>query len=187
MAVLPVYNCFHPVLKEETQPIDNFDDDLKKFVEDMFETMYVANGIGLAGNQVGEKKSVVTIDLGKRDGKQIYPPFHMINPEIVETSDDEIVFQEGCLSIPKFFDDVVRPEFIKVKYWDVDEKEHVIEADALLARVIQHEVDHLQGYLFTDRMSPIRRTLAKNKLKQIKRGKVQTDYPMILPDGSLAK
>lgn len=190
MAFLPVYNCYHPVLKKKTEKIKEINGEIDKLVRDMFETMYNAEGIGLAANQVGISKSLIIIDTsaGNIDEQKKHPPpMAMINPVIESFSDEEIEFNEGCLSIPKFYEKVWRPSQIQVKYWDLDMKEHVLEVDNLLARVIQHEIDHLNGILFFEKLTPIRRTLARNKLKNIKNGKVKPDYKMILSDGSLLK
>lgn len=186
MAVLPVYNCFHPVLRQSTEPIKEFDQELIDLVDNMYDTMYnIPNGVGLAGNQVGEKKSVVVIDtsIGQENAKP--NPITLINPEILELSDDEEEMQEGCLSIPEFYENVWRPIGVKVKYFDIDMKEHIIENDEFLARVIQHEVDHLHGKLIFDYISPLRKALTKSKLRKIEKGQIDINYKMILPDGSL--
>ena len=145
MAVLPIYNCFHPVLKKSTLPVENIDEDIKQMVDDMFETMYKADGIGLAANQVGILNSVIVIDLnsGETEKKYDIPPIALINPEIEYFSDETYEYQEGCLSVPKFYENVVRPKIIQVKYFDLEMKEHIEEAEGMLSRVMQHEIDHL--------------------------------------------
>jgi peptide deformylase len=184
MAQLPIYNSYHPVLNKKTEEIEDVDDELRKLAEDMFETMYKANGIGLSANQVGVSKSLVVIDTSMyRENGKNYTPLLLINPEIILSSDSEVEYQEGCLSVPKYYDYVMRPADTQVRYYDLDMKEHIIEADDILARVIQHEIDHLNGILFYERLTSIRRTLAKSKLKKIQRGKVIPDYPMIMADG----
>ncbi len=184
MAQLPIYNSFHPVLKKKTEAVDEIDDEIRQLVEDMFESMYKADGIGLSANQVGISKSIIVIDTAaiKTEGYP-HPPVVMINPVIEDSSDDEVDYSEGCLSVPKFYDKVVRPVNIRVRYYDPDMKEHVKETDGMLSRVMQHEIDHLNGVLFYERLSQVRRTLAKSKLKKIQRGKVIPDYPMVLADG----
>jgi peptide deformylase len=184
MAKIPVYNCFHPVLKKKTEAVSEIDDNLKKLVDDMFETMYYADGIGLAANQVGVSKSLLIVDTSA-SLKERQIPYIMINPEITAFSDDEIEMQEGCLSVPQFYDNVVRPFNIQVKYFDLNMKEYNIEADELLSRVIQHEFDHLNGILFYERLSSLRRTLAGSKLKKIQKGKIIPDYEMIGADGKM--
>ncbi len=185
MSLLPIYNSFHPILQKKTEKVENIDDKLKTLVQNMFETMYYADGIGLAANQIGVSKSFFIVDISKTENHKNQPPLVLINPEITSFSDDEIDYLEGCLSIPNFYDKVIRPEAIEVKYFDLDMKENKIEADDLLARVIQHEFDHLNGILFYERLSSIKRTLAKSKLKKIKNGEVEAKYTMINPDGKL--
>ncbi len=188
MAVLPIYSCFHPLLKKPTTEVKEINDEIKKLVDDMFESMYKADGIGLAANQVGISKSLIVIDINaSKDKKHDEPPVTMINPVIEEFSEEEVEYQEGCLSVPKFYEDIERPKLIQIKYYDLDMNEHVREADDLLSRVMQHEVDHLRGIIFTERMSPIKRSLAKSKLKKIQKGLVIPNYPMIGKDGNLLK
>lgn len=180
MALLPIYNSFHPVLNSPVKQVPEINGEIKKLIEDMFETMYNADGIGLAGNQVGKELALITIDTSVSDDEtHHHPPIALINPAIESFSEEEIDYTEGCLSVPKFFEKVNRPEKIRVKYYDLQQKERVLETEGLLARVIQHEVDHLNGTLFYERLTPMRRALAKNKLKKIRQGKVPTDYEMI--------
>lgn len=186
MAVLPIYNCFHPVLRKKTSEVSEFNDKLVKFTEDLQATLFaVSNGVGLAANQVGESLSVIAIDKSFREKGKAPKPIIMINPVIEYFSEEEEVDQEGCLSIPLFYEDVPRAERIKVRYNDINMKEYTLEASEFLARVIQHEVDHLNGILMFERITPLKRALAKSKLKKIERGQVLADYPMILPDGRL--
>lgn len=184
MAVIPIYNCYHPVLRKETKNITEFDQKLKDLVDNMWDTLHnVSNGIGLAGNQVGEEKSVIIIDMNKDEDTGI-EPITMINPEITAYSDEVDEIQEGCLSIPEFTEVVERPYSIQIKYYDIDMKEYNLEVDGYLARVMQHEVDHLRGKLFIDRITPLKRALAKSKLSKIMKGKVIPEYPMVQPDGT---
>lgn len=185
MAILPIYNSFHPLMKKKSEPVTEMDENLKKLVQDMYDTMYGAeNGVGLAAPQVGELKRVVTLDLLDGDGAVSNKPLTLINPVIEEFSDEDWEYQEGCLSVPTLYETLFRPKLIQVRYYDINMKEYVIEADELLSRAIQHEIDHLDGILFYERLTPLRRTLSKNKLKKIQRGKVAMNYPMILPDGT---
>ncbi len=185
MAVLPIYNCYHPVLKKKTNPVTEFNQELKDFVNNLYETMYEADGVGLAANQVGESKSIIVVDTSEAsEAKDSHSPIVMINPVIINYSDEIIEYQEGCLSIPKFYEDVDRPKEIEVRYFDIDMKELSITADYLFSRVIQHEVDHLNGILFYERLSSVRRVLAKSKLRKIEKGDYATFYPMILPNGT---
>jgi len=177
--ILPVYTYNHPVLKKKTDQISEMTDELQQFIQDMFETMRNANGIGLAANQVGRGLAVTVIDISDADEEAgVEGPLTLINPVIEAFSDEEEEFEEGCLSLPDFRDYVVRPEAIQVRYLDSDMKEQVREVDGLLARVMQHEIDHLNGIYFFERMSAIRRTLAQGKLKKIAKHLVETDYPL---------
>lgn len=185
MSILRIYNCFHPILREKALKVDKFDQELKDFTDTMLATMYNADGIGLAANQVGDRRAIYTVDINTgEDDKSKYSPIVMINPSIISFSDEDTVFQEGCLSIPKYYEDVERPDAIQVQYTDVNMKLHTLEADDILARVIQHEYDHLKGILFFDRISQIKKALGKKKLNKIKKGELETFYPMINADGT---
>lgn len=175
--ILPVYTYNHAVLKQRTAQIADMTDDLRSLIEDMFETMYKANGIGLAANQVGKGLSLTVIDVADRDESEDPGQLVLINPVIEAFSDDEEEFEEGCLSLPDYRDTVIRPSGIQVRFHDVDMKERVMEVDGLLARVMQHEIDHLNGIYFFERLSPIRRTLGNGKLKKIARGQFDAEYP----------
>ena len=177
--ILPVYTYNQPVLKQKTAQIEDMTDELREFIDNMFETMHNANGIGLAANQVGKGLAVTVIDISDADEESsVDSPLTLINPVIESFSDEEEEFEEGCLSLPEFRDVVVRPEAIQVRFLDRDMKEHVREVDGLLARVMQHEIDHLNGIYFFERLSPIRRTLGSSKLKKIAKGLIETDYPL---------
>jgi peptide deformylase len=185
MSILRIYNCFHPILREKAQKVETFDQELKEFTDNMLATMYNADGIGLAANQVGDRRAIYTVDINTgNEDKSKYTPIVMINPTIISFDDEITTYQEGCLSIPKYYEDVDRPAAVQVQYTDIDMKLHTLEADDILARVIQHEYDHLKGILFFDRISQIKKTLGKKKLNKIKRGELDTFYPMINPDGS---
>lgn len=177
--ILPVYTYNQPVLKQKTAQITEMSDELASFIDDMFETMYNANGVGLAANQVGKGLAVTVMDIADtEDDNAISSPITLINPVIDAFSEENEEFEEGCLSLPDFRDKVVRPEAIQVRYLDRNMKEHVEQVDGLLARVMQHEIDHLNGVYFFERLSPIRRTLASSKLKRIAKGAVETEYPL---------
>jgi len=142
----------------------------KKLVEDMFETMYAAPGIGLAAIQVGEPARVVTMDLAKKDEPK--RPQVFINPELLGASEEKNVHEEGCLSIPEYYEEVERPAAVKLRYLDLEGQPHEIEADGLLATCIQHEIDHLNGVLFIDHISKLKRDrVIKKFTKQAKLGK----------------
>lgn len=186
--ILPIYNAFHPILKTKTNRVENIDEEILKLINDMFETMDFAEGIGLAANQVGKSISLLIVgDIYDENEKLIHPRKAYINPEILSFSDEVEEFNEGCLSVPELRENVVRPSEIELKFIDVDGRERKINANGLLARVLQHEIDHLNGILFFERISPIRRTLIQNKLKKIKKGLIVPNYPMVLPDGKLTK
>ena len=177
---LPIYTYNHPVLKEKTQPISHMTDDLRTLIDNMFSTMYHARGIGLAANQVGMSLSLTVIDVGESvedggDAEQLV----LINPVIEAVSDEEESFEEGCLSLPDYHDVVIRPSAIQVRFLDRDLREQVREVDGILARVMQHEIDHLNGIYFFERLSPIRKTLAAGKLKRIARGDIEPAYEIV--------
>ena len=142
-------------LRQVSEPVKKIDAGVRKLVEDMFETMYEAPGIGLAAIQIGESKRVITMDLAKKDDPK--DPQVFINPEILWTSEDKAIYEEGCLSIPEYYSDVERPAQVKVKYLDLEGKAHELEASGLLATCLQHEIDHLNGVLFIDHLSKLKR------------------------------
>jgi peptide deformylase len=142
-------------LRRVSEPVGRITAEIKKLVEDMFESMYAAPGIGLAAVQLGVLKRVVTMDLSKKEGP--FNPQVFINPEIVWKSDERSTYEEGCLSIPEIHEDVERPATVKVKYLDLDGKPQEAEAEGLFATCIQHEVDHTNGVLFIDHISKLKR------------------------------
>ena len=142
-------------LRLKSEPVGKITAEIKTLVEDMFETMYEAPGIGLAAIQVGVPKRVVTMDIAKKEGEK--EPRVFINPEITWTSDERSVYEEGCLSIPEVHEDVERPAKVRFKYLDLDGKPHEAEAEGLFATCIQHEIDHLNGKLFIDHISKLKR------------------------------
>jgi len=151
-------------LRLVSAPVKAVDADLKKLVEDMFETMYDAPGIGLAAIQVGVARRVVTLDLSKKDEDKERRVF--INPEVVWSSDDIRVHEEGCLSIPEFYEEVERPAQVRVTYLDLAGKEQEIEASGLLATCLQHEIDHTNGVLFIDHISKLKRDRITKKFSK---------------------
>jgi len=142
-------------LRQVSKPVKAIDADIRKLVDDMFETMYGAPGIGLAAIQVGTPMRVVTMDLAKKEDPR--DPQVFVNPEILWSSEDKATYEEGCLSIPEFYGDVERPAQVKVKYLDLDGQACEIEANGLLATCLQHEIDHLNGILFIDYLSKLKR------------------------------
>ena len=155
MAIRPILFLPDKQLRLVSEPVAKIDKGVKALVADMFETMYDAPGVGLAAVQIGVPKRVITIDATRGDNEK--NPIAMINPEIVWESDETIAHEEGCLSIPDYLDMVIRPERVRTRFLGVDGKEQEIEADGLLARVIQHEIDHINGVLFIDHLSKLKR------------------------------
>ena len=142
-------------LRLVSKPVKAITDEVRRLVEDMFDTMYDAPGIGLAAIQIGEPQRVVTLDLAKKDEPR--DPKVLINPEIVAASEDKATHEEGCLSIPEFYEEVERPAAVTVKYLDLHGEPRQLEATGLLATCIQHEIDHLNGVLFIDHISKLKR------------------------------
>ncbi|MEY3703540.1 MAG: hypothetical protein RLZZ561_1160 [Pseudomonadota bacterium] len=172
MAILPIIETPDARLKTISTPVDEVDDALRAFIKDMFDTMYDAPGIGLAAIQVGVPKRVLVIDLQERDeesGAVIREPRVFINPEIVETSEDLTVYSEGCLSVPDQYADVERPSIIKAKWLDENGKAHEEVIDGLLAICLQHEMDHLNGILFIDHLSKLKRDMVLKKLAKARK------------------
>jgi peptide deformylase len=157
-------------LRMKSAKVERIDDDLRRFMDSMLETMYAAPGIGLAAIQVGEPRRVVTIDVAQRENAEAAPdPLFLINPEILWTSDERAVAEEGCLSIPEYFAEVERPAEVRVAYLDRDGKPQEITADGVLAVCLQHEIDHLDGTLFLDHLSKLKRDMVIKKFtKQAK-------------------
>ena len=167
MARLPILVAPDPFLKQIATPVDTVDDDIRTLLADMLETMYDANGIGLAAPQVGVSKRILVADVVKSDDEP--RPIKMVNPEIIEASDVLNTYEEGCLSLPENYAEVVRPEHVVVKYLDENGETRELEADGLLATCIQHEIDHLDGILFVDHISSLKRSMILRRLKKAKR------------------
>ena len=188
--ILPIHVYSDPILRTETQDIEADSEALQQLLDDMYETMRGAAGIGLAAPQVGRTERLFIVDLSplfgdmEEEQREALPPQPMIfiNPEILWESDEEIEFEEGCLSIPELRENVVRPESIRIAYLDRNFEEQEIEVDSLLARVIQHEYDHLEGVLFIDLISPFRRSFIKRRLREMARGNIEADYPITFGD-----
>ena len=142
-------------LRLVSEPVKTVDADVRALVNDMFETMYEAPGVGLAAIQVGVPKRIVTVDTAKKDEEK--KPQLFLNPEVVWSSDEKAIYEEGCLSIPEYYEEVERPTQVKVRFMDLDGKTQEVEANGLLATVLQHEIDHLNGVLFIDHISKLKR------------------------------
>jgi peptide deformylase len=156
MAPRTILTLPDPRLRLVSKPVAKVDAEIRKLVEEMFETMYGAPGIGLAAIQVGVPKRVVTMDLAKKDEPR--NPKVYINPELLWASEERAVYEEGCLSIPEYYEEVERPAQVKVRYTDLDGNAQEIEANGLLATCLQHEIDHLNGVLFIDHISKLKRS-----------------------------
>jgi len=178
MSIIPITLCGDKILRKKTNQVEEINDKTIGIITNLFETMRNANGIGLAANQVGINKQIFVVDISPVEDYEKYKPIAMINPKIISKSDEIISIEEGCLSIPELREEVVRPESIQVSYFDVNMKEHTIEADELFARVIQHEYDHLQGVLFIDYFNDELKKRYKKHLEKIKKRKLDIDYPI---------
>ncbi len=165
MPIKPLIILPDPVLRLVSRPVERIDSHLRKLAADMLETMYDAPGIGLASIQVGEPLRMLVIDLAKEDEPKA--PQVFINPEIVERSGDRSVYEEGCLSIPDYYAEVERPASVSVKHLDLDGNAHVIAAEGLLATCLQHEMDHLDGVLFIDHISRLKRDMVVRKFRKL--------------------
>ncbi|MEZ5871521.1 MAG: peptide deformylase [Nitratireductor sp.] len=189
MAIKPIIQIPDPVLRQVSKPVERIDSDLLKLLDSMLETMYDAPGIGLAGIQVGEPLRIVTVDVARRsrrdeendgkpargpdddDGNDGRDPIFLINPEVVSLSDEPSVYEEGCLSIPEYYAEVERPAACVVRYLDRDGKQQELKADGLLSTCLQHEIDHLDGKLFIDHISKLKRDMVIRKFTKIARNK----------------
>jgi len=178
MSILPITLYGDEILKKKAKPVKNIDGSIKTLVEDMFQTMYNADGVGLAANQVGSSHSIFVIDLKPIEGFEKHPPVVMINPKILELSENIVDIEEGCLSVPYVRAKVARPQGIKIKYYDLEQNELVLERDDFLARVIQHEFDHLQGFYFTDRLELEMQKMLRRNLKKIRNRSFDFEYPV---------
>lgn len=178
MEFLPVtlYGC--PILRKKCVDIDRDYEGLDSLISDMFYTMKKSGGIGLSGPQVNLDLNIFVVDTSYHYGDGSYRKV-FINPEIVEKFGENVYMREGCLSIPNIYADVYRPDKIKIKYYDMDWNLHEDEYDSIMSRVVQHEYDHLNGILFTDKINSLVKTTIKSKLKNISKGKISTGYKTI--------
>ena len=167
MALLQVLVAPDPRLKVKAKRVAQVDSTVRRLMDDMLETMYVAPGIGLAAPQVGEALRVIVVDVARDDEEK--QPLRMANPEILWRSDELATYNEGCLSLPEHYADVTRPASIRVRYLDHENEIREMTAEGLLATVIQHETDHLEGVLFVDHISPLKRNIILRKLAKTKR------------------
>jgi peptide deformylase len=184
--VLPIHLYGHEALRQETTPVEENTDELQALVDNMIETMRNASGIGLAAPQVGREERLFVVDVTpmatemEEDDEPIPPqPMVFVNPEIVAESDTSVDMEEGCLSIPEVRETVSRPDRVRVRYLDRTFEEQTLEIGSVLARVVQHEYDHLEGVLFTDYLSSFRKRLLRRSLREMTDGKVEADYPLV--------
>jgi peptide deformylase len=185
--ILPIVAYGDPVLKKRAQDIDQDYPQLDKLIEDMFETMYNAHGVGLAAPQIGKSIRLFVVDASPfaegEDGDQSCANFKriFINPIIFEEEGDEWGFEEGCLSIPNIREEVFRKPIVRIEYYDEKWDLYEEELDGFAARVVQHEYDHIEGTLFVEKINPFRKTLLKGKLTDISKGKTDVSYRMKFP------
>ena len=156
-----------PRLKEKSKPVDTVDQEIRTLMDDMLETMHAAHGIGLAAPQIGIHKRIIVVDISRENEKP--NPLRMANPEIIEVSEDDVNHEEGCLSLPEQYSEVVRPESVRVRYLDEENEIRELDADGILAVCIQHEIDHLDGILFVDHISSLKRNMILRKLTKLKK------------------
>jgi peptide deformylase len=185
--ILPIYVYGWPLLRKKSEDITADYPDLQALIADMFETMYHADGVGLAAPQIGKSIRLIVIDGSPMASEQdADDPLHtfkkvFINPVITERGGEEWVDNEGCLSLPKIRESVKRPEWIHINYLDEHFQQHADRFEGIPARIIQHEYDHVEGTLFVDRISPLRRKLISGKLGAIAKGKTACDYKIKIP------
>lgn len=169
MAIRRIITAPDPRLKVKSEPVDRVDDEVRALMDDMLETMYDAPGIGLAAVQVGVPKRIIVMDLSKDDEPNL--PRYFVNPVIFDTAEELSIYEEGCLSVPEMYEEVERPAKAKCRYLDYDGNEQILEAEGMLATCLQHEMDHLEGILFIDHLSRLKRSMILRKLTKAKRQK----------------
>jgi peptide deformylase len=169
MTIKPLIILPDPLLRQQSKPFEKVDSDVLRLADDMLETMYDAPGIGLAAIQVGVARRMLVIDVSREDEDKA--PMVFINPEVVRVSDDISVYEEGCLSIPDYYAEVERPAALTVQYIDRDGKQQTLEADGMMATCLQHEIDHLNGVLFIDHISRLKREMVIKKFTKAARAK----------------
>jgi peptide deformylase len=167
MSILPIITAPDPRLKVTSEAVGAVDDQVRRLLDDMLATMYAAPGVGLSAIQVGVPKRVIVADVAP-DGEARRPVF-LVNPRIVSASEETAIYNEGCLSLPEHFAEIERPARVQVEHLDRDGKLQRLDADGLLARCVQHEIDHLEGVLFVDRISLVRRNMILRKLVKARR------------------
>jgi len=174
MALLPIITAPDPRLKRKAAPVAQVDGAVRRLLAEMLETMYAAPGIGLAGPQIGHFLRVIVVDIA--EDKEEPAPLKMVNPEIVDVAEEDVEYEEGCLSLPEHYAKVVRPGQVGVRYLDETGEARELVAEGMLATCIQHEIDHLDGILFVDRVSAVRRNMILRKLVKAKKSHDLPDY-----------
>lgn len=182
VAILPIYLCHQPVMRKKAKAVRAMGPDLRQLAEDMMETMHSAGGVGLAANQVGVLQRVIVIDVSEFEEHKDLPPTVMINPVVVK-EEGLWVMEEGCLSIPDVREEVERPERILLRYKDLDWNDRELDLSGFPGRVVLHEIDHLNGVLFIDRLNLFKRKLLRGRLNKIRKGEVEVRYPVVAGDG----
>jgi peptide deformylase len=167
MSILPIIVLPDALLRSISKPVESVDKAVRKLADDMFETMYDAPGIGLAAIQVGAPVRMLVLDVAKREAQGGSNPQVFINPEVIWSSDEKSIYEEGCLSIPEYYEEVTRPASIRVAYQDIDGVRREIEASGLLATCLQHEIDHLNGVLFIDYLSKLKRDRVTKRFSKL--------------------
>jgi peptide deformylase len=173
MSIRTILTAPDPRLKKKSQPVDSVDAEIRQLMDDMLETMYDAPGIGLAAPQIGELRRVIVLDIDREDLKT--GPILMANPEIIEASDEDATYEEGCLSVPEHYSDVVRPATVPVRYLDRDGETREMTCEGLLSTCVQHEIDHLDGILFIDHISALKRNMILRKLLKARKEQERDD------------
>ena len=171
MTILPVIIAPDPRLKVTSPPVKSVDDALRRLMDDMLETMYDVPGIGLAAPQVGVHKRVIVVDAARKDEDPA--PMTLANPEVIWTSEELGTYEEGCLSLPEHYAEVTRPDRVRIRFLDYEGEIREIEVDGVLATCIQHEIDHLDGILFVDHISSLKRSIILRKLAKTKRAEAK--------------
>ena len=170
MSVKPILTEPNKLLRQISEPVESVGDEEKRLMDDMLETMYAAPGIGLAAIQIGVPKRIIVMDISRDENKK--EPWYFVNPVIKNKNDDKSKYEEGCLSVPDQFAEIERPNSCEVEYLDYNGKKQLLKADGLLATCIQHEIDHLEGILFIDYLSKLKKSMIIKKLSKIKSNRI---------------
>jgi peptide deformylase len=176
--ILPIFLCNQPELRKKAKPVRSPDASLRSLALNMMDTMHNAGGVGLAANQVGSLRRIIVVDVSELEEYRERPPMAMVNPEVI-FEEGSTIMEEGCLSIPDVRDEVERPEKITVRFRDLDWNEQKVDLEGFPARVVLHEIDHLDGVLFIDHLPLLKRKLLRGRLNKIRKGEIDVRYPII--------